>query len=573
MAVGPTAATRPAPRVVIIVGPVGELTDRYRAIGAAAARDAAGWTPNVVTIFSPDATWPAVRRALQGASIVVYLGHGNGFPSPHRSALYPPTENGLGLNPVAAGDDNAHQYFGEQFLATRVRLAPHAVVLLSHLCYAAGNPEPGRPEPTLDVALQRVDNYAAGWLAAGAQAVIADTFGPLGAYLDPLLSSTEPVDWIWRSAPTFQDHVVRFPSLRTAGATALLDPMRPQGGFYRSLVWRPGLRADQVVAGAAAVPRAIASGQPPEPSLAALGVTVRPPDLVPATTASGLVAGTQARLALPITIPPGIERARHFTLGVRWQPITVDAVPNATTSPPPTGPPALSASPMPPPQASLTPNAPDIDLVVPEAPAALVTAGQARLTHGHLVLTVDLPDAPGRYRLVTTIHDSDGIAFDGPSQALIPALTVRVSAPASVAYGVVPRLTLAAGSRTLLSVRLANDGRLGWADPPFFDRERFEPADPPAPHLVARWVSLASSGTGVTDSVTGAVPRLEPNEQATVTLAVSAPTEPGSYLLVLDLVSPLHGSLAATGVPSAQIAVTVEPAAGPSRLSQQVRLQ
>ena len=164
---GSVAAAPAEPRVAVIVGPAGDLTDLYRSIGTAAAREARRWTSDVVTVFSPDATWPAVKRALRGASIVVYLGHGNGWPSPYRDALYPQTQDGLGLNPVAGGGDTAHQYFGEAFLAREVRLAPGAVVLLHHLCYASGNSEPGLPEGSLDVGRQRVDNYAAGWLRVG----------------------------------------------------------------------------------------------------------------------------------------------------------------------------------------------------------------------------------------------------------------------------------------------------------------------------------------------------------------------------------------------------------------------
>ncbi len=148
---GSIAAARPEPRVTIIVGPSGDLTDLYRSVGADAAREARRWTSDVVSVVSPNATWPVVKRALRGASIVVYLGHGNGFPSPYRDRLYPPTQDGLGLNPVAGGDDTAHQYFGEAFLAREIRLAPGAVVLLHHLCYASGNSEPGLPEGSLSV--------------------------------------------------------------------------------------------------------------------------------------------------------------------------------------------------------------------------------------------------------------------------------------------------------------------------------------------------------------------------------------------------------------------------------------
>ena len=49
-------------------------------------------------------------------------------------------------------------------------LAPNAVILLHHLCYASGNSEPGKPAPTKTVAKQRVDNYGAGFLKAAASA-------------------------------------------------------------------------------------------------------------------------------------------------------------------------------------------------------------------------------------------------------------------------------------------------------------------------------------------------------------------------------------------------------------------
>ncbi len=158
------------PKVVIIVGPVGSLTDYYRSDGDQAAQAARTAGATVETIYSPDATWPRVRDALQGASLVVYLGHGNGWPSPYRDAPWAKTQNGLGLNPQAGIDDRAHQYFGEAYLARAVRLAPHAVVVLAHLCYASGNAEPGLPEGDLATGQQRVDNYAAGWIAAGAEA-------------------------------------------------------------------------------------------------------------------------------------------------------------------------------------------------------------------------------------------------------------------------------------------------------------------------------------------------------------------------------------------------------------------
>src|SRR4051794_41705943 len=94
-----SAAARLAPKVVLIVGPSGGATPYYRRLADEAAADAARLTPNVVKVYSPDATWTNVKAALQGASVVVYLGHGNGWPSMYRDALYPLTQDGFGLNP------------------------------------------------------------------------------------------------------------------------------------------------------------------------------------------------------------------------------------------------------------------------------------------------------------------------------------------------------------------------------------------------------------------------------------------------------------------------------------------
>ena len=551
---GPVAAVRPPARVAVIVGPAGELTDLYRSIGAAAAREARRWTPDVISVMTPDATWPVVRRALRGASVVIYLGHGNGFPSPYRKALHRTTQNGLGLNPIAGRDDTAHQYFGEAFLAREVRLAPGAVVLLHHLCYASGNSEPGLAEGSLDVGQERVDGYAAGWLAAGAGAVIADTFGSPGPYLQALFGTDQTVDRIWRSAPTFHDHVLGFASARTPGFQAAMDPTRPASGFNRSLVVRPGLTAADMRAGAGRVATlpvgsAVTAGDLVG-SLAALGVRFRAPSLVPASAdLRSLVTGSQATLDLPVALTTGSSLPTNLQLGVRWDPIAVDPAPSPSPSvdPTPTEP-------------------PPVDPVVAEVQGSIVTTARARLIKSRLRVSVQLPLAAGIYRLVTTVHGADGIAFDAATQVLIPAVTVRVSRPLSVAYGVVSDLHLPAGAATILPVRVANDGILTWADAITVPGELIEPsvlrAHPPA-RLIGRWIPLGvGQGTdGVTDpTVTVAVP---PGGEVTVLVPLVVPTSPGDYLLVFDVNSPRHGSLAAQGVPLGQVRLTVDPVRAP----------
>ena len=234
-------------KVVIIVGPVGALTSSYRALGEEAAAAARKRSDDVVTIYSPNATWPVVRRALAGASIVVYLGHGNGWPSPYRDALYGRTQNGLGLNPVAGVNNEAHQYFGERYLADKVRLAPGAVVGAWPPLLCKRKSGAGRARiSTLHVTQQRADNYAAGWMAAGATAVIAEGHGRPSYYVTALLKARGTIERMWRAAPTLHDHVIEMPSTRTPGTTVLLDPDRRSRGYFRSLAVAPGARFDQL---------------------------------------------------------------------------------------------------------------------------------------------------------------------------------------------------------------------------------------------------------------------------------------------------------------------------------------
>ena len=102
-----------APKVVIVVGATESTTASYRSDADAIAAEAIKWTPNVVKVYSPNATWAVVKAAAQGASIFVYLGHGNGFPSPYGSTLVPDKEDGMGLNTTLGLGDTDKKYYGE----------------------------------------------------------------------------------------------------------------------------------------------------------------------------------------------------------------------------------------------------------------------------------------------------------------------------------------------------------------------------------------------------------------------------------------------------------------------------
>ena len=243
-----TSTTDPAlstAKVVIIVGATEGATASYKADGDAIYNTAIQYSSHVVKVYSPNATWSAVQAAVAGASIVVYLGHGNGWPSPYTYDAKYTTKDGFGLNDPANLSDNVHKYYGEPYVST-LNFAPNAIVLLNHLCYASGNSEPGNPDPTLSVAEQRADNYAAGFLKGGAKAVIAEGHGSLSPMIAALFSSHESVYDAWQAMPSDHGNTFTFSSSRTSGATAAMDPDTSSGGYYRSFVGSPDVRTEDV---------------------------------------------------------------------------------------------------------------------------------------------------------------------------------------------------------------------------------------------------------------------------------------------------------------------------------------
>ena len=244
------AAPRTPAKVVIVVGATHGATAKYRSYADAAYAEAIKYTPNVVKVYSPNATWSKVKSAAIGASILIYFGHGNGWPSPYTYDPNYVTKDGMGLNADLNGDgklsDYENKYYGEPSVKT-LDLAPNAIVLLHHLCYASGNSEPGHAQPTVTVARQRISNYAAGFLASNAQAVLADGHrGPVD-YIRGLFTTDQTIESLWRAAPGNNGHVSSFTSTRTSGVRALMDPEGTSSGFYRSLVTHPTLTTNMVV--------------------------------------------------------------------------------------------------------------------------------------------------------------------------------------------------------------------------------------------------------------------------------------------------------------------------------------
>ena len=250
-AVAPVAmAAAPAnPKVAIIVGATHGATASYRLYADQVYAEAIKYTPNVVKVYSPRATWAAVKAAVNGASIVVYLGHGNGWPSPYTFDPNYTTKDGFGLNYDVNSDgklsDYELKYYGEPSIRT-LTPAPNAVVLLFHLCYASGNSEPGATAPSLSVARQRADNYASAFLKAGARAVIVDGHSHSPYYIWSLFSTKQTIDQLWRSAPNFHNHVLTYASVRSPGYTEELDPDNATSGYYRAVTGKTDLRTEDV---------------------------------------------------------------------------------------------------------------------------------------------------------------------------------------------------------------------------------------------------------------------------------------------------------------------------------------
>jgi hypothetical protein len=230
----------PQTKVVIIVGPTHSATSSYRTAANEAYAEAIKYTSNVKKVYSPNATWSAVKNAVVGANIVIYFGHGNGWPSPYTYDPEFKTKDGFGLNATAGNGDSNTKYYGEPYVAT-LGLAPGAVILLHHLCYASGNSEPGNPAPSKSVAKQRVDNFGAGFLKGGVAAVIADGHRGAVDYLTALFSAPddETLSDLWRTQPNYHGNEFGFASQRTPGMTALMDPDTPTAGYYRSFVGNP----------------------------------------------------------------------------------------------------------------------------------------------------------------------------------------------------------------------------------------------------------------------------------------------------------------------------------------------
>ena len=212
-AAAPTPASAAGFKVAIIVGPTGSQTDAYRddADDVYAAAIAAG--ASAVKVYSPSATWANVRAAVNGANVIVWMGHGNGYPNPYNATETTAKVNGWGLNRTTSngdGDNYSTQlvYCGEKALlgtltstdvdqwrycggstnTDGIHPAAGFVMIYAHACYTAGAGEPGEATQPESTYLSRVKNFSTPPLRLGATAYYATT-GAGASIVSSILSS------------------------------------------------------------------------------------------------------------------------------------------------------------------------------------------------------------------------------------------------------------------------------------------------------------------------------------------------------------------------------------------------
>jgi hypothetical protein len=220
-------------KVAIVVGPVGpETTPLYLHLAELAAQEAEARGAFVSRAYSPEATPERVIAAVEGANIVIYFGHGTGFPNPYSDTMDPEIVNGWGLQgPGAVGthDDSLSagtlRYYGEAWLEANLRPAAGFVMIYSNACYAPGASEGGQPRPTEEEALAHVSNYSRPVLALGASAYFAtDFYAGAASIVARLLSDpSAPYGRIFQAEPNFvQSGWATFPHQSVPGAQAWL---------------------------------------------------------------------------------------------------------------------------------------------------------------------------------------------------------------------------------------------------------------------------------------------------------------------------------------------------------------
>ena len=299
VAPAPARAAAIPVKVAFIVGPTGSGTASNRSKSDALAAQVAALGATVTKAYSPNATYAKVKAAVAGANIIVYMGHGNGFPNPHLSTLYADRDDGWGLNTTTThGDsdswsDGSMVYCGEKALEGLLTstdgaaqrqycqgaIAPAAGFVMVYIgaCYTAGNNEGGMPAPANSEAKLHLAYYSrpvitalhgSGYFAGGQGSILTDLvqnpdksygdiwaenmpWGITGAYDIPHALVSGAREWLTRqdNAPYFYYAFAGDPTKTFNGGTATVSaPPTGTADFDAPLisVLNPGYHATGV---------------------------------------------------------------------------------------------------------------------------------------------------------------------------------------------------------------------------------------------------------------------------------------------------------------------------------------
>lgn len=164
---GAWQAPRAGWKVVYVVGVVDTVSGPATSSYVESARENAARMRElgveVEEFYPPDNHWPDIRAAAQEANLFIYSGHGVSWGGE------PPLVGGLLLQPGEVVHPDQ--------LRADLHMAPRAVAIMNHICYAAGvsADDPG-PIPR-DEAMRRVAEYARPFLDAGFSGYYANMYG------------------------------------------------------------------------------------------------------------------------------------------------------------------------------------------------------------------------------------------------------------------------------------------------------------------------------------------------------------------------------------------------------------
>jgi hypothetical protein len=279
----PVRAAAAPIKVAIIVGPMGASTTAWNRQSAdQLAQQATALGATVAKAYSPNATYAKVRAAVANANIIIYYGHGNGFPNPYSKKLNTDRNNGWGLNTTTThGDadswaDHTLVYCGEKALQGNlvatdgadqrkycaggaIAPAPGFVMIYIGSCYTAGGNENGRAAATNAEARAHLAYFsrpmigalgASGYFAGHAMGIMADLLanpdksygdiwnenlpGVQAAYDLPHMLVTGAREWLTRqsSDPYWEYAFAGDPSRTFNGGTSTFTPPTGTGDFY-----------------------------------------------------------------------------------------------------------------------------------------------------------------------------------------------------------------------------------------------------------------------------------------------------------------------------------------------------